>query len=396
MELGLHRPETLQRALPNESERSKAVRVMWSIFVLDHGWSAALGLPRNMDDAALDSTQIVPVSALIRKSKNRNFSRTNVLVHQQDSPYLRAMASYCAISTKIVSATSKMPVSTQVYEEEQFQFLNYQIDRWQQSVLESLVGPPGLHMIAREPPESVRTLLYLRANQMRILLLRPLFFSESVVKPDQEKVSESLQIAIRTISAIRDLNATTESYRKQHPFFSHFLTSATSLILLIITYRGHPDNASEGPPICLTQDVCNPLKEALDLSSAYSSSSNSSAQLHRRLLSILGLLSRLGILSLDLETQDPQAQVPSSCALQKSFDSPAVPYIPEPADLVPLIYTSPPLTSVGTGFQQQESTPDLVPFYQDDNQQMDVFLNGTIWNELDKLLTSCLNSVEPP
>jgi hypothetical protein len=82
--------------------------------------------------------------------------------------------------------------------------------------------------------------------------------------------------------------------------------------------------------------------------------------------------------------------------LQKSFDSPAVPYIPEPADLVPLIYTSPPLTSVGTGFQQQESMPDLVPFYQDDNQQMDVFLNGTIWNELDKLLTSRLNSVEPP
>jgi hypothetical protein len=369
---------------------------MWSIFVLDHGWSAALGLPRNMDDAALDSTQLVPVGALIRKTKNYNFSRTNVLVHQQDSPYLRAMASYCAISTKIVSATSKMPVSTQVYEAEQFQFLNYQIDRWQQSALESLVGPPGLHMIEREPPDSVRTLLYLRANQMRILLLRPLFFSESVVKPDQEKVSASLQIAIRTISAIRDLNATTESYRKQHPFFSHFLTSATSLILLIITYRGHPNNASEGPPICLTQDVCNPLKEALDLSSAYSSSSNSSAQLHRRLLSIVGLLSRLGILSLDLETQDPQAEVPSSCALQKSFDSPAVPYIPEPADLVPLIYTSPPLTSVGTSFQQQESMPDLVPFYQDDNQQMDVYLNGTIWNELDKLLTSCLNSVEPP
>ncbi|RJE25978.1 hypothetical protein PHISCL_01663 [Aspergillus sclerotialis] len=61
MELGLHHPETLQKAFPDELERSKALRVIWSIFVLDHGWSAALGLPRNMDDTALDNTQLVPV-----------------------------------------------------------------------------------------------------------------------------------------------------------------------------------------------------------------------------------------------------------------------------------------------------------------------------------------------
>ncbi|KAE8371648.1 hypothetical protein BDV26DRAFT_286617 [Aspergillus bertholletiae] len=338
--LGLHRPETLQKAFPKEQERLKAVRIMWSIFVLDHGWSAALGLPRNIDDAAFDGFQLVP----------------------EDSPYLGAMASYCAISTKIVNATSKIPVNTQVYEEEQFQFLNYQIDRWQQTALDGLViSPSGWHSMPCDPPDAVSALLYLRANQLRILLLRPLFFTESIVKPDQAKISSSLQIAIQTISMIYHLNATTDIYCKQHPFFSHFLTSATSLILLIITYRGNLDISTQRSRMCAPHDVCQPLNQALELISAYSSLSNYSAQLHRHLLSIVGLLSRLEILSLDVDAGEATELQP-------------------PPEI---------------GSQHQECIPDMVPFYQADHQQMDSFLNGTIWNELDKLLTSRLNSVEP-
>lgn len=63
MELGLHHPETLQKALPNEKERLKAVRVMWSIYILDHGWSAALGQPHHFIDAGPDSTQLIMASS---------------------------------------------------------------------------------------------------------------------------------------------------------------------------------------------------------------------------------------------------------------------------------------------------------------------------------------------
>ncbi|KAJ5099523.1 hypothetical protein N7532_006524 [Penicillium argentinense] len=374
MELGLHRPETLQKAFPNDSERFKAVRVMWSIFILDHGWSAALGLPRNFDDAALDSTQLVP----------------------SDSVYLRSMASYCVISTKIVNATSKVPVDAQVYEDEQFQFLNYQIDRWQLTVLDGFITNPAAgHNMTSDPFDSVSTLLYLRANQLRILLLRPLFFAESPVKPDRTKISASLQLAIRTISVIYHLNSTTDIYRKQHPFFSHFLISATSLILLIITYRGGPDLSTIEPSVFNPQDICKSLQRAIELITEYSGISNYSQQLHRRLLSIVGLLARLDILSLDVDSGNPREQ--HIAHAQKPAHSPMAVYMPESADLGSSFYTSPPLTSAGTGqSQHQESISDTIPFYQDDHPQMDTFLNGTIWNELDKLLVSRLHSAESP
>lgn len=63
-ELGLHRPETLQKAFSHDEERLKAVRVMWSIFVLDHGWSAALGLMHHFDDVGIDSAQLITVCVL--------------------------------------------------------------------------------------------------------------------------------------------------------------------------------------------------------------------------------------------------------------------------------------------------------------------------------------------
>lgn len=287
-----------------------------------------------------------------------------------------------------------MPVNSQVYEDEQFQFLDYQIDRWQQAVLDGFViNPSAGHSIASDHFDSVSTLLYLRANQLRILLLRPLFFSKSAVKPDQAKVSSSLQVATRTISVIYHLNATTDSYRKQHPFFSHFLISATSLILLIITYRGSLEIPTRGSRMQAPQDVCQPLKQALALISDYSTVSNSYTELYRHLLSIVGLLSRLEILSLDTDPGKPHEQLNSP--MENTSHSSAGAHVSEPVQSRQSLYTSPPLTSVETNSQQQGFIPDLVPFYEGDHQQMDSFLNGSVWNELDKLLTSRLNSVEP-
>ena len=73
MELGLHRPETLQKAFADKNDRLKANRVMCSIFVLDHGWSAALGLPRNIDDSALDCSQLSVVCVFLNQYSNHEF-----------------------------------------------------------------------------------------------------------------------------------------------------------------------------------------------------------------------------------------------------------------------------------------------------------------------------------
>lgn len=307
------------------------------------------------------------------------------------------MASYCHISTKIVNATRKIQFDPRIYEDEQFQFLNFQIDRWQETVLDGLIKNPSAgHDICNDHFDSVSTILYLRANQLRILLLRPLFFAEGTVRPDKGKILSSLQVAIRTISVLYHLNATTNNYRRQHPFFSHFLTSAVSLILLIVTSRGSSRVAGDESRGCTPPDIRQSLKQALELISTYSSLSAYFTQLHKSVLGILGVLSRLNVLSLDVDFGVSHAH----CERQ-DFDgegnlhSLEAGYMPESVGFGPLLYTSPPLTSIGTSSQGHDRALDMIPCYQEDHQQMDTFVDGTIWNELDRLLVSHLNPVEP-
>ncbi|RJE25977.1 hypothetical protein PHISCL_01662 [Aspergillus sclerotialis] len=143
-----------------------------------------------------------------------------------------------------------------------------------------------------------------------------------------------------------------------------------------------------------SNDVCQPLKQALGLISEYSGISNNYTKLYRRLLSIVGLLSHLEILSLDADSGDSHEQY--NLSMQNTNHTPAPVHLPEPVELDQFLHITPPLTSIGTTSQQQDSIPDLFPFYQGDHQQMDSFMSGSVWNELDKLLTSRLNSVEPP
>lgn len=92
-ELGLHRPETLQKAFPRDEERLKAVRVMWSILVLDHGWSAALGLMHHFDDVGLNSAQLITVCVLLNLRPDEMIS---VLEYWNDF-VTRKIASICEL-----------------------------------------------------------------------------------------------------------------------------------------------------------------------------------------------------------------------------------------------------------------------------------------------------------
>lgn len=98
---------------------------------------------------------------------------------------------------------------------------------------------------------------------------------------------------------------------------------------------------------------------------------------------------RLEILSLGVDPGKSNDQ--HHLSMQGIFESLAA-VVPEIVEFGPFIYTSPPLIPIGIGSQQQDTVPDIIPFYQDDHQQMDSFLNATIWNQLDKLITSRLNS----
>ena len=61
IELGLHRRDALFKALPDDEERSSAVNLFLSIYVLDRRWSFGTGMPFAIQDSDIDPTLPEPV-----------------------------------------------------------------------------------------------------------------------------------------------------------------------------------------------------------------------------------------------------------------------------------------------------------------------------------------------
>ena len=62
LEIGMHRRQTLIKAFPNEDERSWAIKLFWSIYVLDRRWSLGTGMPFALQDSDIDPNLPEPVS----------------------------------------------------------------------------------------------------------------------------------------------------------------------------------------------------------------------------------------------------------------------------------------------------------------------------------------------
>ena len=59
--MGLHRKDILNREFSDQEDRSWAVKLFWSIFVLDRRWSFGTGLPFAIQDADIDPLLPMPV-----------------------------------------------------------------------------------------------------------------------------------------------------------------------------------------------------------------------------------------------------------------------------------------------------------------------------------------------
>ena len=64
IEIGLHRGETLFKRFNNDEERSWAIKLFWSIYVLDRRWSMGTGMPFAVQDTDIDPSLPEPVSVI--------------------------------------------------------------------------------------------------------------------------------------------------------------------------------------------------------------------------------------------------------------------------------------------------------------------------------------------
>jgi hypothetical protein len=149
-------------------------------------------------------------------------------------PYLNVMIAYSRIGSKVWrSLSSFSPVPSTPLNIEEVGYIDYQILQWQKSI------PPELQLPTASSPQAssraiqrLQILLYLRANQMRMLVYRPVLHSANSIQENPNYAGIVVGLARDTIRALTHLNQTTDIYRAQQVCFNYFLISALAVIFL--------------------------------------------------------------------------------------------------------------------------------------------------------------------
>ncbi|CZR67535.1 uncharacterized protein PAC_17434 [Phialocephala subalpina] len=219
LELGLHRRSTFSRPISDGQNLVKVVNAFWSIYVLDRQWSFAFGLPISLQETDIDPD----------------------LPEPDDTPFLRLMIRYArigdlawnslsrSISGRLVGSRTSHDFRTAL---ESLEFHEYQLDQWQRSIPEELQFSHVDH--ADMKMTFLRTVLHLRANQMRIIMIRPFLYLDPSSDTQLGKSITAMEVAGDTIQIIADLHSRGDMYRRQQALFNHFLVSALGLLYVLI------------------------------------------------------------------------------------------------------------------------------------------------------------------
>ncbi|KAK6582460.1 hypothetical protein PZA11_004868 [Diplocarpon coronariae] len=213
IELGLHRRESLFKVVTDEVERSSAIKLFWSIYVLDRRWSFGTGMPFALQDADIDPNLPEPELSI---------------------PYLNVMITYSRIGSKVwKSVCSFSPKTAPAINIDDIGYLDYQILQWQKSIPSELQLPTSSSArTSSRALHRLQILLYLRANQMRILIYRPVLHSASSIQENLQHAETVVELAKDTIRALTHLNQTSDIYSVQQVCFNYFLISALAVIFL--------------------------------------------------------------------------------------------------------------------------------------------------------------------
>ncbi|KAI4108033.1 MAG: hypothetical protein L6R37_001315 [Teloschistes peruensis] len=269
-ELGLHRNNVLRRNFAEPDERSWALKLFWSIFVLDRRWSFGTGLPFAIQDADIDPLLPEPDGSTL---------------------YLTAMIAYCRIASKVWRTALVGAEGEGEVQEDTMGYLDYQILQWQNTIPDSLRFYPTVDIPDTGAPSRaqhrLQVLLYLRMNQMRICIYRPVLQSATRIMENRRYASVVVEVAKDTIRVLSRLNQTTDIYRAQQICFNHFLLSALVALYLAVTHA----------PLEFNQTVRDEFYMAIGLVGGFSAQSYVSMRLWQTIKEMKEIGPKLGLVN---------------------------------------------------------------------------------------------------
>ncbi|KAL6852102.1 hypothetical protein J3F83DRAFT_756952 [Trichoderma novae-zelandiae] len=191
-------------------------KVYWCVYTLDRRWSFGTDLPFAVHDTEIDRHPML----------------------ENDSPstsYVMSMVSYCRISSDVRKWLLE-PISGSASDLTR-DFLDFRVVQWKRNL------PANLQYDASkkyEPTRAdrgeyrIRLLLYLRANQMRIIIHRTSANRLASNNLDSSTANVLAEVSHDTIRTLVRLADETDIYHAQHKTYNHFLESALSSMLLVL------------------------------------------------------------------------------------------------------------------------------------------------------------------
>lgn len=218
------------------------------------------------------------------------------------------MISYSAIGSKVwksVASTSdaSSPSDLKISKED-ISFLDFQVLNWHRSIPDSLKfkhpdSPHPPH--PTEPPPRVlhrlQILLYLRANQMRILIYRPVLHTATTILSHLDFAHTVVKVAKDTVRILTFVNRTSDIYRCQQTMFNYFLISGLAVLFLAVAHA----------PAEFSGQCRDEFYMALDLVRQLSSESYVSKRLWRTVRTLKEVGPRLGLVSQEQLQNDEQS-----------------------------------------------------------------------------------------
>lgn len=204
------------------------------------------------------------------------------------------MIAYGHIGSKVWKATSN---SNQLAKKEKILFLDFQVQAWQNSFPPELQLNPGDDQMLEGHSRTrnrLRVLLYIRANQMRLLLFRRALLTSKTLTADLSGAERVVDVAKDNIRVIHKLNQVSDIYSSQQACFNYFLVSALAVLFLAVCHGAAHFN-----------DRCHEeFSMALDLVRGFSAKSHVARKLWKSIKHLKVIGPRLGI----LPTQEQDAE----------------------------------------------------------------------------------------
>ncbi|KZL79696.1 fungal specific transcription factor domain-containing protein [Colletotrichum incanum] len=280
LEIGLHRRAILMENFKDPEQRDQALRCFWCVYVLDRRWSFGTSLSFGLIDRDIDPELPEP---------------------GDEYPYLRCMVAYGRLCSKVWEALPPFESPSQFIPRDTVAFLDFMTLNWLNAIPEDLqLRHPRLGLAPRVQPRSMhrlRTLLYLRGNQMRMLIHRHHVLSTASIKADMQSAKLVTDIALDTIQVLVHLNDTSDIYARQQNAFNYFLMSALAVILLAVCHA----------PGVFTDPCKETFLKAVQLIKGFSRHGHASRRLWKTIRGLLPSIKSLGLRSDQDKGEGPQA-----------------------------------------------------------------------------------------